>query len=307
MSGSSSWGGQSSRSGWTTSVATYTFDQIEQNLAAEQKTLPEITHWKLSHKLVCLLGAMILAASCARETIPTVFKGLDGQEVVAALSDTTVLYQTEHEMKFVYLGPNGEYRRWSDQGGIYILSGKWLVENENFCRITSFGNRQETHKYCEKLTEKFKQIAATFRGDALNMANRKYAFCHINYYTLNDGTHIKPSTTSTITALTAAAALVDVDNEENSRIKCDTYITDNQEKWYLRNKHESSKILEKIKINTSSGSSIEISTFDLISSQYFTAEGASVFRRYYQISNKLTNDARRANKFFVFQYLDPNY
>ena|GEM_PF-2061787 len=269
--------------------------------------MPDIIHWKPIHKFVCILGAVILVASCARETIPTAFKGLDDQGAVAALSDTTILYQTEHEMKFVYLGPNGEYKRWSNRGGIYILPGTWSVENENFCRTTSFRGGQRSHKFCEKLTKNFKQIAATFRGDALNMADRKYSFCAINYYTLNDGTYIKPSTTSTITALTAAAALVDVDNEENSRIKCDDYIDDNQEKWYLKNKNESSKILEKIKIKTSDGTNIDISTFDIISNQYFTPEGASIFRKYYQMSNKLTNDARRANKFFVFQYLDPNY
>lgn len=269
--------------------------------------MPDITHWKLSHKLVCLLGAMILAASCARETIPTAFKGLDGQEAVAALSDTTILYQTEHEMKFVYLGPDGEYRRWSNRGGIYILPGTWSVENENFCRTTSLRAGQKSRKYCEKLTKNFKQIAATFRGDALNMADRKYSFCAINYYTLNDGTHIKPSKTSTINALTAAAALVDVDNEKAARSGCDDYINQNNEKWYLKSKEESSKILKKINTKTPNGVITDIATFDLISHEYFTPEGISVFRRYYLISNKLTDDARRANKFFVFQYLDPNY
>ncbi len=247
-------------------------------------------------KLAVLCLATLLVAACAKEPVPVAYQGLNDQQTTAILSDTTTLYQTEYEMNFEYLGPKGEYRRWSSNGGIYILSGTWSVSDGSVCRHVRHNSQHKTRTYCEKNPKKFEKIAAVFTGDVLEMLGRKHAFCKIEYRTVSDANGKRPDPQSTIYALSAASSLRHEDDEETSRLSCNTYILKRRKNWYLADQKDAKEMLSHIRHINEDGHFIDMHEFEIVAPNYLTPEGIVVFRRYFLISNSLTTKSRRAIK-----------
>lgn len=255
----------------------------------------------LTRKLAVLCLATLLVAACAKEPVPIAYQGLNDQQTTTILSDTTTLYQTKHEMSFEYLGPKGEYRRWASNGGIYILSGTWSVSDGSVCRHIYHKSQNRTHTYCEKNAKKFAKIAAVFTGDALKMLGRKHAFCKIEYRTVPYADGVRPDPESTVYAISGASSLRHEDDEETSRLSCESYVLENRNNWYLDDQKDIKTLLSEVRQIDEGGQYFDMHKFEIFAPDYLTPEGIVVFRRYSLISNSLTRKSKRANK----SLLDP--
>ncbi len=250
------------------------------------------------------LGLLIaLTASCAREAIPTAYKGLNDHEMSAALSNTTILYQRRLAMVFEFYGADGLYREWSSSRDT-LKKGTWSVSDGHICQHFSNKETGKIVKYCKRKFEKAKDIATVFTGDALELRNREYIFCRIEYRTQDIGNITSPDPRSTIFALTAAAALTNQDSKDMVNRSCDAYVESNQASWYKNGKNHASSVLRETKYTNQEGNFVDIAKFDLIAPDYLTSEGVSVFRRYFQLTNKLTKKGHRSMK-GLLQQLKP--
>ena len=238
---------------------------------------------------------LLLTAQCARDPIPTAYKGLNDYEMTAALSDTTTLYQRRLAMVFEYYGADGEYREWSSSRDT-LKKGTWSVSDGHICQHLPNIETGKIVKYCKRKFEKVKDIATVFAGDALKLQDRKNIYCKIEYRTENSGNTISPDPRSTIYALTAAAALINQDSKDLITRSCADYVRKNQDSWYKNRKSDASNIMDEVRYTNKEGTFIDMAKFDLIASNYLTPEGISVFRRYFQITNKLTNKGHRSLK-----------
>lgn len=242
------------------------------------------------------LGLLIaLTASCAREAIPTAYKGLNDHEMSAALSDTTILYQRRLAMVFEYYGADGLYREWSSSRDT-LKKGTWSVSDGHICQHLPNTKTGKIVKYCKRKFEKAKDIATVFAGDALELRNREYIYCKIEYRTRENGDITSPDPSSTIFALTAAAALTNQDSKDMVNRSCDAYVKSNQASWYKNGRTHASNILREAKYTNQEGTFVDITKFDLIAPDYLTPVGIPVFRRYFQMTNKLTKLGHRSMK-----------
>lgn len=265
--------------------------------ASKRLTARPRLHLPSLGRLACLCLAGLLAISCAKEPIPTAFQGLSDQEMAATFSNTTTLYQRRYVMVFEYFGPDGRFAEWSSNRDS-LITGTWSVTNGDVCHHIPNNETAKTTRYCKKKTEKVKDIAAVFSGDILDIVDRDYIHCKIEYRTIDYADGIRPDPKSTVYALTAAAALRDRDNADSARKSCSEHIYEAQESWFLRGKEHASKLQPEITIRTERGLFIDMAEFESLAPLHLTPEGIAVMRRYYEMVNSLTNKGDRSRKFF---------
>lgn len=252
-----------------------------------------------SGKLAALCMATLLVSSCAIDPVPAAFQGLSDQEMASALSDTTALYQTRNQMHFEYYGADGEFKEWANNRD-FLISGTWSVSNGDICQHIQNIEDRTTLDYCKANSDKLKDLAAIFSGDAIHLSGREYIFCQMSYKTIPRFDGSAPHPESTILALSAAAAPRDQDNEEFAKKSCSEYFYSVRDDWYINNQEDASKILEETKYYRDGILLIDMAKFETVAPNYLTSEGMRILRRYFIISNSITKKAYRPKKFAIY-------